>query len=484
MKQLLLLACVVGLSPAVAAGGELWSCNGNGNGTAPVQTADDGTMAIDPDSFVIYDGRLYFVADDGRYGRQLWSTNGASRGTSIVVTSPRRLLNPAQLTVYDGRLYFSADDGLHGVELWSTNGSEAGTAMVMDINTVAAPNDRKREQTQSSRPADLTVFNNRLYFTADNGIEGRQLWSTNGAEPGTTIVKQIGDGPDGCQPGNLLVYDGKLYFTADDGEHGVELWSTNGNQAGTAMVVDVNTQTSTSSGKQTRSSNPSNLTVFKGRLYFTADDGIHGVELWRTNGSEAGAEMVMDVNVVGVRGKNKSNVTQSSSPADLTEYNGLLYFTADNGIEGRQLWSTNGSEAGTAIVMPIRDHPDGCQPANLTVFKNLLYFTADDGANGFQLWSTNGTQAGTAMVRRIGTKADGCRPANLTVFKGQLYFAADDGVNGPLLWSTTGSSEGTAMVVEVAKSKDKKGASARPYPARPQSLFVFKGQLYFSAVTR
>jgi len=483
MKRLFLLAYLVGIGPAAAASPELWSCNGSGNGTAQVQSGKDGPIALDPDQFVVFNRRLYFVADDGRFGRQLWTTNGASEGTYIVVTGPRRLLNPAYLTVYDGRLFFSADDGIHGIELWSTNGNEAGTAMVMDINVVGYRNDAKGDRTQSSRPADLTVYNGLLYFTADNGIEGRQLWSSNGSQAGTAMVRQIGDQPDGCRPGNLTVYNGRLYFTADDGVHGVELWTTNGSQAGTEMVMDINNQTGPDKPKRTRSSNPGNFTLCKGRLYFTADDGVHGVELWTTNGTQAGTEMVMDINVVGMRGSRNRDATQSSFPAELTEYNGLLFFTADNGIEGRQLWSTNGTFQGTAMVKAIRDHPDGCRAANLTVFNGLLYFSADDGINGFQLWSSNGNQAGTSMVRRIGTRADGCRPAYFTVFKGLLYFSADDGVNGPLLWSTNGTSQGTGLVVELAKAPAK-GQTRTPYPARPRALFVFNGQLYFTAVTR
>lgn len=87
-----------------------------------------------------------------------------------------------------------------------------------------------------------------------------------------TLVKDIDPGGDSSSPASLTDVNGALYFTADDGTHGTELWSSDGTVAGTVLVSDINP----GSGY----SDPSFLTNVNGTLYFAADDGTHGSELW------------------------------------------------------------------------------------------------------------------------------------------------------------------------------------------------------------
>src|SRR5262245_60186316 len=78
------------------------------------------------------------------------------------------------------------------------------------------------------------------------------------------------------------------------------------------MVLDINVNTP--------SSNPSQLVAVGPTTYFTADDGVHGVELWKSDGTAAGTVLVKDI-VAG---------SASSSPGDLTNVNGMLFFRADD----------------------------------------------------------------------------------------------------------------------------------------------------------
>jgi ELWxxDGT repeat protein len=92
--------------------------------------------------------------------------------------------------------------------------------------------------------------------------------------------------PASSYPGHLTEVNGVLFFSADDGEHGMELWMTDGTPAGTKLVADIY--------PGPESSFPTDLTNVNGMLYFSADDGLHGTELWISNGS--GAKLFADIN--------------------------------------------------------------------------------------------------------------------------------------------------------------------------------------------
>ena len=81
------------------------------------------------------------------------------------------------------------------------------------------------------------------------------------------------------------------------------------------------------------------------------------------------------------------------SPDDLTAVGSTLYFTGDDGVHGTQLWSSNGTAAGRRWwrTSTGRRRPD---VTNLTEVNGTLYFTAYTTASGFQVWQSNGTAAG------------------------------------------------------------------------------------------
>ena len=128
-------------------------------------------------------------------------------------------------------MFFTADDGQHGVELWATDGTRNGTAILRDI----------ADGQQSAFPSDLTASGGRLYFSADDGETGAELWVSDGTETGTQPVADIVGGPEGSFPAFLTDVDGTLFFSARDGEHGRELWKSDGTTAGTVLVKDVAT---------------------------------------------------------------------------------------------------------------------------------------------------------------------------------------------------------------------------------------------------
>jgi ELWxxDGT repeat protein len=70
----------------------------------------------------------------------------------------------------------------------------------------------------------------------------------------------------------------------------------------------------------------------------------------------------------------------------LTNVNGKLYFSANDGSDGFELWQSNGTSAGTAMVQDIRPGVRGSDPAYLTNVSGHLFFSANDGTHGFELW--------------------------------------------------------------------------------------------------
>jgi ELWxxDGT repeat protein len=202
---------------------------------------------------------------------------------------------------------------------------------------------------------------------------------------------------------------GTLFFKASG--DGSELWKSDGTAAGTEMVKNINPAYS--------GNNPSLLTNVGGTLFFTADDGTNGYELWKSDGSATGTVMVKDINPAG------------SGPEYLTNVGGTLFFRADDG-NGKELWKSDGTAAGTEMVKDI--NPVGSSsPEFLTDVGGTLFFRADDGTNGRELWQSDGTPGGTVMVKDINPVGENWLE-ELTDVGGTLFFSASDGTNGYELW--------------------------------------------------
>ncbi len=385
-----------------------------------------------PRFFTAMGEKVYFSATTEADGYELWVTDGTSDGTYMVKNInpwPGGSLDvgPYYLTVFQGMLYFSADDVTHGRELWKSDGTEAGTSMVIDIN----PDD-------SSDPYRFVEMNGELYFVADDS-SGNALWKTDGTEAGTERISNVNVG------GNLVLVGDTLFFYGYEPPfYDRELWKSDGTTAGTVLVKDIN--------EGDFSSGPEQLTAVNNTLFFTARDGSlsgddHGVELWKSDGTEAGTVLVKDIYPGDVE----------SYPDNLTDVNGLLYFRANNGVDGRELWRSDGTEAGTTMVKDINPGavwglPPPPQPGGgftWPIVNNEFYFYGSDGVNGGELWKSDGTEAGTILVKDIFPGSSSSTPRWVVTNGTTLYFTATDGTTGIELWQSDGTETGTFMIDEI-----------------------------------
>lgn len=271
----------------------------------------------------------------------------------------------------------------------------------------------------SSFPEDLTAMGDVLFFSASGGGRGRELWRSDGTEPGTRRVKDIKPGGGGSGPTHLAAIGGLLYFSADDGVHGRELWVSDGTSPGTHLVRDINLGAD--------SSTPFGFTGFSGAVFFSADDGVRGRELWRTNGTSGGTWRVKDI-TAGVG---------DSSPGAFVSFAGKLVFVRTHCPTPAcfyTLFKTDGTAGGTK---PFRDNHGDLVQGNiswLSVIGGRLFFIRNES----EIWRSNG---GSSTLRSLG---DFGPSAGLVGSGGNAYF----NVAGEL-WKSNGTTAGTVMVTDV-----------------------------------
>jgi ELWxxDGT repeat protein len=408
---------------------------------------------------------LYFRRHSEVYGFELWKSDGTPDGTSILKDIFPGQVWPSfssdhhvtHLTDVNGTLFFGANDGVHGFELWKSNGTPEGTQLVKDIR----PGSNNSIST-SAVLSGFTNVNGTLFFAATDGTHGMELWKSDGTEQGTMMVKDIAWGILGSNPRELKNVNGTLYFQANDGVNGAELWKSDGTPQGTVMVKDIRPGSA--------GSTPSQLAELNGILYFRANDGTHGFELWRSDGTSDGTFMVRDIRPnVGYVGD------WSSNPAQLTNINGYLYFVANDGQLGNELWISDGTSGGTLPVKDIRPGLASSDIGPLTNVNGTLFFVANDGSSGSELWKSDGTAAGTVLVRDV-------RPGSTSSFgfisnrilsniDGILYFVANDGSNGYQLWKSDGSTTGTQRITDIQEGG---------LVDRPAGLIGFNDKMFFS----
>ena len=419
-------------------GNEPWVSDGTAAGTHLVKDVAPGAESSYVEELTAFRGKLYFHYNDGT-DSELWVSDGTRAGTHVLLdTYPGGDDGVDHLARAGDALWFSAvtdsGAGATGQELWTSDGTAAGTTQVADIDPGPG----------SSSPRYFSALDGMVVFSASDST-GTELWRTNGTAAGTRQVLDTTQ-PGGSFPTPLAgttaffpAADGSLYFGASN-DLGLELWRTDGTEGGTAPVADVSVGGNSAPGWPA---------VMDGLTYFSATTVTGGREVWRTDGTEGGTTQVTDIDPDSA----------NSDPAGLVVLGGALYFRADAASSSHQLWRYTPS-GGATLVDAIQ--PGGDPSMSLPVRAgDRLWFGADDGVVGTELWSSDGTEAGTDVAADIWAgPLGGCCGTLPTALGGTIAFAAETEALGAEPWLLTAQSSVTrakpADSYAVKQAREKK----------------------------
>jgi len=410
---------------------------------------------------------LFFAANDGVHGIELWKSDGTPGGTSLVKDIwpgagsafpgvPLAWNFDQSFFNLNGTLFFVANDGVHGYELWKSDGTAPGTTKITDGN-----------YDWNEQPEIMGVIGDSLFFSHIDDDHGIELWKTDGSEAGTRLIKDINAGANGSNPTFMGIFGDLLVFIGYDPVSGGEPWISDGTTEGTLLLKDIRTD---------GNSVPGPIAEVGGVFYFAAQDDAVGRELWKSDGTTDGTVLLKDIYV------DDPPFPRGSDPLELTEVGGTLLFRAQDGIgstalHGSELWMSDGTEEGTDIVKDIWPGTWHSWPRYLTEVSGILMFKAnspDQGDNGGELWRSDGTQEGTYMVKDTWPGANPINywPQNLMSIGGSLMFLAADPAAGNELWRSDGTQAGTARVADI---------NPGPSSSSPNWMIDADGVLFFRA---
>ncbi len=334
-----------------------------------------------------------------------------------------------------GEIFFTADDGVHGQELWKSDGTLAGTVLVKDINIGS----------ESSDPSELTNINGMLYFSAYTEEQGHELWKSDGTQAGTIMVKDLYQGEYSSFPRQITSIKGKILFVANaelnhDGSDYSRrvIWESDGSKENTSISSINNLFTAFGRINGTRE------LLSDGQFLFIAT----AFELWRSDGSVEGTELVVNgIDLLGHGG------VQDLSIVDQELYF-YTYSTIDGGILNGYFYKSNGTAEGTKFIQAIDPFIAPNTPSITseitmpTSFNNQLYFSMYDEFLSCTLYQLDEAEAVSTLSIHSSCNAP-------VVSEDTLFFAKSSSYGQPFqqLWKITGANSDPVLVKEFTQGR-------------------------------
>ena len=409
---------------------ELYKSDGTEEGTVMIKDINPNGHAATHLIGTVTPQGIYFIATDGQNGYELWKSDGTENGTVMVKNITQQGDTFSSNSSSDNfatsgdTVFFVGNDDINGAELWKTDGSEEGTLIVKNISPGS----------KSTYIRHLKSFGDRVLFVASaNNQEISQLWTSDGTENGTIPLHEV-DITTNLSTFNFefIEFENKVYFVANSKIHGHELWVTDGTADGTKLFKDFN---------HWWSSNAQNFLDIDGLLYFSARKYSHGNNLFISNGSLEGTKRVKEIN---------SDYMAIDENSEMIEMNGKLYFSAIDEGYGFELWVSDGTASGTQMIKDIAPGSRSSMTSEgysktFSVVGDKLFFRANDGVHGNELWVSDGTPSGTKLVKDLNPGATSGGASNIVSLNNAIYFKGRDNT-GTALWKSDGTSGGTVKV--------------------------------------
>jgi len=394
---------------------ELWVTDGTAAGTQRLPVGHDDPSSTGTTFLTQLAGTAILI--EGR--DQLWRSDGTKRGTYELPLTGATLTPFADVSVtFKGSLYFLAA-AQAGAQLWRSDGTVSGTAVVEGFTATGF-------QT-------LATTGDKLFLVGSFDPSGNgplQLWASDGTRQGTNPLPEV----TGIVPGWWAVVGERIVvLTRLAQSTTLDLWSSDGTGPGTQLLTQL-----VHPPTFDVYSEPILLGVIGNRLYFDAEDVTSGTQVWSTDLTPSGTRPVTTFKTFVQNLPFSSQIERSGS--------NLVFMAAG------QLWTVSLSDP--ASLAPLC--PDGCSTdGSLTAAGQRVVFTSFDDAGDINLWSTDGTTAGTVMVKPslCSTANDLCLHGShpLTALDGEVYFTVGEPIVGSFLWRTDGTARGTRPAIDPSR---------------------------------
>ena len=286
------------------------------------------------------------------------------------------------------------------------------------------------------KPENNTWINNTEVYLAPQFVNRT---TGNGS---TWQVADINSGTSGSLPGFHMkphLIGDTMYFSAQDGSTGHELWAYDTSNQSIWRVADIR------SGSGNSDPGLYSSTVLGDTLYFSANDGSTGHELWAHNTSNGTTWQVANIRP----GSSSSNPGSNM----MHVVGGVLYFNAHDGNKGMELWKHDPSTATTSRIYDINAGSIGSSTGKWMnmVVGDVLYFSANDGSTGSELWAYNTSNSSNPWrVADIHSGTSGSEPGmHMNVLVGNTIYFDAAAVGGTELWAHNISNHSTWRVVDI-----------------------------------